>query len=323
MDIAFIGAGSMAGTLMERVDVIENAEIIAVCDINKNTAAAKADPRNATIYTDHEELYESEPLDAVFIAIPPFAYEDQVSQAAGQGIDVFIEKPVSLRPSEGREVLTAIDATDIVTAAGYVFRYDGITEMARELLEGREIATLAGRYWSGLLANSWGNELDLSGGEIVTRTTHLYDLVRYFGGDVEEVGAAETKRIDVTEVDYADATTATLRHNNGIVSSVTSAITSSKWTAELDIVAEDAFLRLDYVDQTITGSVDGEAVDETIPTDRYGAETEAFIDASRHDNPSYIRSDYRDALQTLSLTWTVIDAAETGEFECVGETPRS
>lgn len=69
MEIGFIGAGKMAGILMEKVDAVDDASITAVCDVDEDAAREAADPRDATAYTDHETLYAEEPLDAVFVAI--------------------------------------------------------------------------------------------------------------------------------------------------------------------------------------------------------------------------------------------------------------
>ncbi|MFC7230892.1 Gfo/Idh/MocA family oxidoreductase [Saliphagus sp. GCM10025308] len=70
MDVGFIGAGKMAATLMEKVDASSDASITAICDIDEDAAREAAEPRNASVYTEHETLYEEESLDAVFIAIP-------------------------------------------------------------------------------------------------------------------------------------------------------------------------------------------------------------------------------------------------------------
>lgn len=323
MEIGFVGAGKMAGMLIEKVDAIDDATVTGICDVNEAAALEVAEPRGASVYTDHETLYAEEALDAVFIAIPPFAYDDQASLAAERGIDVFVEKPVALRPDQGRETLTAIEEADILTGTGYVFRYDEITDVALELLENHEISLLNGRYWSGLLASSWGNELDLSGGEIVTRTTHIYDTIRYLGGDVERVSASGTDRLGTDGIDYPDATAARLDHENGIVSTVSSGVTSPEWVAELDVLGDDVSLRLDYAAQKLTGSVAGDEIHYDFATDRYGREVEAFLEAVRSGDRSHVRSEFADALRTLSLNWTVIDAAETGEIATVGETRRS
>lgn len=323
MNVGFIGAGKMASTLMEKVDRSDRATITGVCDVDEDAARRAAELRGVSAYTDHATLYEAESLDAVFVAIPPFAYDDQVTLAAEHGIDVFVEKPVALEAERGRETLAAIERAGIVTGTGYVFRYDEITERAVELLADREISMFTGRYWSGLLASSWGSKLELSGGEIVTRTTHLYDLVRYLGGNVDRVTAASTDRVGTPEIDYPAATTATLTHENGIISTVSSAVTSPKWTAELDVVGDDFHLLLDYTTQELSGTIDDEEIDLDLPTDRYGHEVENFLEAVDRNDPDHVRSDYADAVRTLSLNWTVIDAAESGEAATVGETPRS
>lgn len=311
MRVAFIGAGKMASQLMDRVDELDDVSISAVCDIEEDAAAAAAGPRDATTYTDHETMFEEGGFDAVFVAIPPFAYDDQATLAAEYGIDVFVEKPVGLRPEDAREVEAVLADGDVITSSGYVFRYDRITERADELVGDRDIALLSGRYWSGLPGSPWGHELESSGGEILTRTTHVHDLARYFGGDVSRVTAAGTDRVGTEGIDYDDATGSLIEHENGVVTQVASAVTSPEWTVELDIVGDDFRLSLDYANQTLEGTVDGESVDFDGSCDRYGREVEAFLEASRRDDQNHVRSSYSDAVRTLELGCGVIDAAQS------------
>lgn len=312
MQVAFIGAGKMAGTLMEKVDEHDDVDVTAICDINEEAARAAAEPRGAAVYTDHEALFRDKSTDAVFVAIPPFAYDDQLTLAAEHGVDLFVEKPVGLRPERAAEVGVTLEESGVITGTGYVFRYDKITEKALELLADRTINLIDARYWSGLLASPWGNELERSGGEIGTRSTHVYDTIRYFGGDVESVCAAGTTRTNVEEIDYHDATSATMTHENGAISHVSSGVTSPDWKVEVDLLADDCRLRLDYAAQQLTGVIGEEPVEYEYETDRYGREINAFLEAVRTGDRDLVRSDYADAVRTLELTSTVVDSATEG-----------
>lgn len=313
MRVAFIGAGKMATRLMKRVDAVEDAEITAVCDIDAAAAAEVAEPRNAAVCTDHDVLFADHEFDVLFLAIPPFAYNDQIELAVEHDVDLFVEKPVALRPADAERIETAVTESNIVSSSGYVFRYDRITEKARELLRDRDIALLDGRYWSGLLDSEWGNELESSGGEINIRSTHLYDLLRYFGGEVDRVFAAGSDVIGTDAIDYDDAVTTTLEHENGVVSHVSSAVTAPKWTVEFDVIGDDFELRLDYTDQSLTGVVDGEAISFDGTCDRYRREVETFLGACAAGDQAQVRSSYTDAVRTLELNWMVIDAVESGK----------
>jgi myo-inositol 2-dehydrogenase/D-chiro-inositol 1-dehydrogenase len=313
MRVAFIGAGKMATGLMRCVDKVEDVEVTAVCDIDASAAEAAATPHDAAVLTDHERLFADHEFDVVFIAIPPFAYEDQATLAVEHGVDLFVEKPVALRPADAVDVEETIEGSDIVTSSGYVFRYDRITEHALDLIGDREISLLDGKYWSGLLASPWGNEMDISGGDINVRATHLYDLLRYFGGEVDRVFAAGSDRLGMDAIDYDEAVTSTVEHENGVVSHVSSALTAPEWTVEFDITGDGFQLHLDYVDQSLTGVIDDEPVAFDGQCDRYLAEVETFFEASRTDSQQLVRSSYADAARTLELNWAVIESAERGE----------
>lgn len=323
MDVAFIGAGAMATTLMECVDDVEDVGITAICDVDEAAAAEAADPRDAVTYTDHGAMFEEQEFDAVFVAIPPFAYDDQPSLAAQHGVDLFMEKPVGLRPSYARDVAAELEDSDIVTASGYVFRYDRITEKALELIGDRPIGLLDGRYWSGLPRSRWGHQMETSGGVINVNTTHVIDLLRYFAGEPAQVYAAGTDRTGTEGIDFDDAITSIVEHENDVVSHVSSSVTDPDWTVELDIVGDGFELNLNYAEQTLTGTVDGEDVVFDGDCDRYRREVEAFVEACRRRDQGLVRSSYADGARTLDLNWAVVDAVDSASPVDVGDSRSS
>lgn len=311
MRVAFIGAGKMASGLMGCIDEIDGHSIVAVCDVNEEAARSAASPRDADVYTDHETLFEAADFEVVFIAIPPFAYSDQIDLAAEHGVHCFVEKPVGLHTQDAHEWKAALDTADVITSSGYVFRYDAITERARELIGDRPIALLDASYWSGLLASEWGNKMSTSGGDINIRATHVYDLLRYFGGDVERVFAVGSENVGTPEIDYFDAVAATVEHETGVVSSVSSAVVAPQWTVTLDIIGEGFELHLDYAAQRLTGEVDGNDIEFDGECDRYRKEVETFLHACMTDDQSIVRSSFADATRTLELNWATIEATES------------
>lgn len=313
MRVAFIGAGGMASGLIGCVEAYDDAEIAAICDIDEGAAREAAAPHEAAVYTDHETLFSEHEFDTVFIAIPPFAYSNQVELATEHDVNVFIEKPVGLRPADARENEALVKNAECVTSSGYVFRYDEITERALELISDRELSLIDGCYWSGLLVNDWGNEMEISGGEINVRSTHVYDLLRLFAGEATRVSAVGSNRADIDAIDYPDATAAVVEHENGIVSTVSSSVTVPEWTVDLSLVGEDFKLDLDYTTQRITGVIDEEPINFVGECDRYCREVTAFLDAAASGKQGMVRSSYEDAVRTLELNWAVIEAAESDE----------
>lgn len=311
MKIAFIGAGKMAQNHVERLAERDGVEITAICDIDETAASDLAATVDAAATTDHRDLFTDHTFDVLFLVIPPFAYDDHIALAAKHGIDCFVEKPVALHLADARKNQELVDEHGIITGVGHVFRYDRITDRAMALLDGRTVGLIDARYWSGLPASPWGYEQAKGGGEITFRSTHVYDLVRYFGGDVEQVTARGTERIGVEEVDYEDAISATMRHENGVVSHVSSTVAAPDWTVEVDLIGDEFRLRLDYPAQSLTGIIDGEEISYHAETDRIVREHDYFLTAVSEREPGHVRSDHRDGMRTLALTQTVQEALKT------------
>jgi predicted dehydrogenase len=137
--------------------------------------------------------------------------------------------------------------------------------------------------------------------------------VRYFGGDVESVQAAGSQLVRREEIDFPDATSATLTHESGMVSHVGSSSASPSHENRLTIVGDGVQLEIDFTADTLSGEVDGEAIEYTNDGDAHEREIHAFVDDVAAGDPSRPRSPYADARKTFETTLAVNEAIETGE----------
>ncbi len=312
LHIAFIGVGGRAKSHLQTVEATPDSEVTAVCDVDQARVKEVATAFDATAYTDHEQLYESEErLDAVFVVIPPFAHTTQETMAAERGLDLFVEKPVALDAETAATVEQTIRANDVIGAVGYQHRYAAATERAQEILDGRTVGLVEGEYLSGVPGgpDHWWRSYEHSGGQIVEQATHIYDLLRLFGGPVDEVTAVGGHEL-VDTIDFEDVVAANTAHGTGTVGHVTSTSASPVHSSGVEIVAEGCYLSLSG--NRLTGEVDGEEVDFTGENDSTRAAGEAFLEAVRTGEPSNVRSSYDDGRRTFELTLAVEKALETG-----------
>ncbi|MFU8868928.1 Gfo/Idh/MocA family protein [Natronococcus sp.] len=314
MDLACIGAGVMGQRLLEQFDTHDDVTVTAVCDLDESTARTVAEPRDASVYTAYEPLYRNERLDAVVIAIPSFAHTEQAIMGAEQGLDLLVEKPVARTNERARTVQAAIEENGVISQSGYLSRYSSLVDRAEELIADRTIALIDGRYWGGVPGREWGRQKAKSGGSNVQLTTHIFDLIRYFGGEVRTVTAFGGSRVDLESIDFEDVNSTTMKHENGVVSHVsTNCVTPVG--RKLELVGDEFYLELDFTHRTLTGTVDDERI-EYEPDGSNGAlrrEVDAFVAAVTERDDSYVRSDYADAARTLELTLAANEAIETGE----------
>jgi len=309
--LGVIGAGGIATVHMDNADGIDGVDVVAVADVDEEAAREAAEPREAAVYTDGTELIDAGGLDAVLIAVPPFAHPEYEEAAAAAGLDVLIEKPVGLEMEQVERTRETIEDAGVMTASGYVARYADVTEKLRELLDGRTIGSIESTYWAPVTPSAWWQRKAQSGGQLVEQATHPYDTHRYLAGDVDWLAGAGTDQRLTDEIDFHDASSVTMVHDGGTLSHVSATCAASSFRFETRVVAESAQLTVDYIDHTVTGEVDGEPVDYSGDDDWYRRELAAFVEAVDASSTEAIRSDYGDAAETLALTLAATEAIET------------
>lgn len=317
--IGFIGAGGIATTHLDNLRERDDGAVVAVCDLDEEAAQRGAEPHDAAVYTDSAKMYEETDLDAVFVCVPPFAHGAPELEAADRGIDLFVEKPLGLEADTAREIDEAVADAGILTQVGHMNRYADIVERASDLIEDRTLALVDGHWWGGVPGAAWWRVESKSGGQVVEQATHTYDLVRNFAGDVERVRAAGGQRVVTEKIDFPDATSATMTHENGVVSHVSATSASPDGANELRLVGDEFTLRLDFGTNTLKGTVDGARIDYEGSGKTYEPELDAFLEAVETRDASSLRSPYADARKTFETTLAVNESIESGEATSPGE----
>ncbi|MDE0011946.1 MAG: Gfo/Idh/MocA family oxidoreductase, partial [Candidatus Poribacteria bacterium] len=204
LKIAFIGVGGIAGNYRRSLKQLERP-IAAVCDINAERVAAIAAEEDATAYTDHTEMLQKEKPDVVFTCIPPGAHTTQVADAAASGAAVFVAKPVAQDLETAQHARDAIASAGVINQVGYMARYSDITAKAKELVGDQRLTMGIGRFLTRMGANHpWWGKYEVSRGQMVEQTTHVFDLIRYFLGDVDSVQAYGIKNVSDGIADFEE-----------------------------------------------------------------------------------------------------------------------
>ncbi len=134
--VGIVGAGLVSDSHAQGYLRHERAEIIAVCDINRDIAESKAEMWNAeSIYTDYDEMLKNSGIEAVDIMTPPFMHHPMAIKAAESGKHINCEKPFCNSVKEGKEITDAAQRNNVVLAVdeSYVFTSSHIK--ARALID--------------------------------------------------------------------------------------------------------------------------------------------------------------------------------------------
>jgi predicted dehydrogenase len=312
--MGYIGTGGIAQGHMDRLATIEGVENVAFCDVALDRAQAAAEKFGGTAYDSFEKMLGAEDLTAVFVGTPPFAHGDFELACCEKGLHMLVEKPIAIDCDMARPVLKAVEASGVITAVAYKYRWDDHVIKAKEMLAGRTIGLVWGNFWGGMPMVPWWRVQGQSGGQMVEQTTHIVDMARYLCGDVTTVQAFGAKRVmqdKVEGTDIDDAVTANLVFASGAVGNISNTCMLEGWgDSSIRVMADGFTLYIRW--DTLTWISADDSGEYKMQVDGYLAEDQAFIHAIRTGDRSGINSDYADAYKSLATSVAVNKSVDAG-----------
>ena len=265
-------------------------------------------------------MLQKEKPDVVFTCIPPGAHTTQVADAAASGAALFVAKPVAQDLETAQHARDAIASAGVINQVGYMARYSDITAKAKELVGDQKLAMGFGRFLARMGANHpWWGKYDVSRGQMVEQTTHVFDLIRYFLGDVASVHASGIKGVSEGIADFEECTVCNMQFESGAVGNITSTcVARAHDSFATELVGDDIYLKLTH-DLGLRGQIGGETIDYTGTEAGYFRQVEQFIKAVEANDQGLVLSSYADAVKTLAVTLAANRSLETGQVEQIAK----
>lgn len=213
---AVIGCGGMGNIHADRYMSMPDAELVAVCDIDKKAAEDLGNLVGVSYFISLEEMLEQAKPEVVSIAVPTYMHAPLVRLVADYGVHIICEKPLALTSQEAEEAIRYCEERGVSLFVGHVVRFD---RSYRQLAEGiKQQASDVGGVYHAKRAGShpgdlreWYRDPLLSGGVIMDLMIHDIDYIRGAFGEAHEVYAFQHQS---KEVEYASAT---FRFKNGTI----------------------------------------------------------------------------------------------------------
>ncbi len=318
---AILGCGDFAHTHAQIIGRLAGElELVAFCDRNLHKAEAFAARygRGARVFTDHRQLLDSVPLDLLVVVLPPYGHGDEVALAAERGIHILMEKPIALTSEQAWAMVAAAEAAGIKTQVGFMYRFGAAVEALRARLEDGSagpLGLISARYFCNSLHASWWRDRARSGGQIVEQAIHLFDLLRYLGGEVETVFSRQNNLFhrDVPGYTVEDVSATVVGFAGGALGVVyaTNNAIPGRWINDYRAVTQR--LTADFSDAnhaifTLTGGDAPQTVTIAAERDYRQAQLEELLRAIREDGQT--RTPLREGARTLDLVLAATRAAE-------------
>lgn len=314
MKIAFIGVGGIAANYRNCLSTLQRP-VTAVCDVDDALAQRIGKEESCSAYHDHQHMLREIKPDVVFVCIPPGMHTTQVCDAAELGAAVFVAKPVALNPEVAVKTRDTLAATKVINQVGYVARHSDVVLRAKQLINGRKLAMGTGRFMFRMVAgHPWWGDPKMSGGQVVEQSTHVFDTLRVFLGEVEEVHAMGQRNVSAAKIaEFEECSVVNLRFGSGAIGSVSSScVAQADETSSIELVGDEVYLRISG-ETKLTGRVMGQTIDFLGAERGYFRQIKRFLEAVEKHDQSLIACDYADAVKTLAVTLAANHSMRCGQ----------
>jgi predicted dehydrogenase len=118
-----------------------------ICDLNEKVLAGhKAACKDVEVTTDAGQIFRDPEIQAVVIATDAPSHYRLARQAIDAGKHVFVEKPMTLAPSDAEDLVTRAEAAKLVLMVGHLLEYHPCVLQLRELVDKGQLGALRYMY---------------------------------------------------------------------------------------------------------------------------------------------------------------------------------
>jgi UDP-N-acetylglucosamine 3-dehydrogenase len=185
--LCIVGAGRLSTRRIYPYIGAAGAQLVGVCDLDRERAERNARRFGGTAYDDLERMLAAEKPNGVILCIGPREHAELAPEVMRRGIPVYTEKPPALDAAGALEVARVSRETGVLCTTAFKKRYSLAYSRARQWIDTfapEELLSLSIDYASGPYRDDGDRN-----GFLLDFAIHVIDLVGYLFGDTREVFA--------------------------------------------------------------------------------------------------------------------------------------
>jgi len=257
INVAIVGCGYVANGHLEAWRKVRQAQVIAVSDLNENLAKSTAEAWNVPrYYSTLSNLLAKCKVDLVDICTPPQVHAALAVEAMKAGVNVLIEKPMTMTVKDAEKIVGCQKATGVKAGVIHNWLFDEPVLQADALIKkGKlgeifhiEVEALNTKHDS-MVANErhWCHKLP--GGRFSEMLAHPIYLMRHFLGDIAICDVQVSKIGDYSWMKYGELC-ATFKAGNKLGRAYAS-FNSSRDAIFINLYGGEGILKLELINSTV------------------------------------------------------------------------
>jgi predicted dehydrogenase len=218
--VGIVGAGIFGRRHAQAYGGHRDANLLAVCDVQRDRAEALASQFGGVAYTDLAAMLRHPGLEAVSVVTPDHLHREVAVEVARAGKHLLVEKPLATTVEDAQAIIDAARASGVALMVDFHNRWNPPFCAARDAIGAGQLGRI--KYVYMRLHNATTVPVEMlrwSGGSNVVwfLGSHCLDLLRWLSGaEVERVSAVAGRGVlDAQGIDTDDYVVATLELSGG------------------------------------------------------------------------------------------------------------
>ncbi|GAB4112067.1 MAG: Gfo/Idh/MocA family oxidoreductase [Roseiflexaceae bacterium] len=320
---AVIGAGSMGRNHCRVYSEMEDVELVAVSDPDRDSLSRVSQRYHVRTYTDVRSMLEREQLDMVSVVVPTELHAPVASLTLSAGVPTLVEKPIAATVEEGAALVALAKQHNTLLTIGHIERFNpAIIALKQELNRG----TLGRVYQIHVRRIGPFPARIKDVGVVVDLATHDLDIMHYLtDSNVVKLHAETGRRLHTS---HEDLLTALLRYDNDVIGMLDINWLAPTKVRELSVIGERGMFVANYLTQdlvlyendsatqgdwhlSVLGVSEGRMIRYKVyKKEPLREELEAFGRAVRSSGPAPVSGE--DALLALAVAQKLIESGACG-----------
>ncbi|WP_440764711.1 Gfo/Idh/MocA family oxidoreductase [Natronorubrum sp. DTA7] len=235
MDVGVVGVGSMGQHHARVYSEIPDVNLVGISDLDEKRAKTVANQHGAEVM-DSDALLDT--ADAVSIVVPTQHHYEMVTTCLEAEVATFVEKPILGNLDRANKLLSQVENADVPVQVGHIERFNPAVTTLEEIIEDLSVVSIRAQRLGP------GPDRDIKDSAVLDLMIHDIDIaLSLFDETPASVGA--------TGVDENRHAAALLEFEGDKMASLTASRKTQQKVRTLEITAEECFIELDYLNQSI------------------------------------------------------------------------
>ncbi len=318
---AVIGVGAMGKNHARVYSELDNTDLVAVADVNEETAKNVAEYLRCNSYKDYKKMLKEEDIDIVSIAVPTKYHKEVALNCIELGIPTLVEKPIADNEENAIEIIQRAEEDNTKLMVGHIERFNPAVVELKKRLDKNELGKIF--EIKAIRVGPFPNRIrDV--GVVIDLAVHDIDIMRYLANSEVKRLYAETERKIHTK--HEDLLSGLLKFQNDAIGVLSVNWLTPEKIREISIIGERGMFVVKYLPQelyfyeNIEASSEGYSYSDILMGVAEGnitniriqkkeplkAEIESWVDCVKRDKKPLVSGE--DGLMALELAQKLIES---------------